>query len=192
VATLNPHELALLRGCAQTGEGKTLPLVSSFKRTQQVPETDERALAAYRARNPVDEPQAVQKARAKQPGRGRMADSPFAIPWLGWKDILWRTWNGIAEDHLLTLAGGVAFFALLALVPALSAGVSSYALFADAQCNSRSVESRLLYRSPLGSRHHPGRDRSDRRQQRRSVDNELSWWTCFVFVERKCCDQSTI
>ena len=93
---------------------------------------NEEAFAAYRARNPADEPQAVQKARATQPGRGRMAYSPFAIPWLGWKDILWRTWTGITEDHLLTLAGGVAFFALLALVPALTAGVSSYALFTDA------------------------------------------------------------
>ena len=94
---------------------------------------DERSLAAFRARNPADEPAVVQKARATQPGRGRAANSPFAIPWLGWKDILWRTWNGITEDHLLTLAGGVAFFALMAMVPALTAGVSSYALFADAR-----------------------------------------------------------
>ena len=108
-------------------------LFSNFKReAQQVAEIDEKGLASYRARSPVDEPQAVQKARATQPGRGRLAHSPFAIPWLGWKDILWRIWTGISEDHLLTLAGGVAFFALLALVPALTASVSSYALFADA------------------------------------------------------------
>jgi membrane protein len=90
-------------------------------------------LAAFRARVPADEPTAVQNARASQPGRGRAAGSPLAVPWLGWKDILWRTWAGITDDHLLTLAGGVAFFALLATVPALTAGVSSYALFADAR-----------------------------------------------------------
>jgi membrane protein len=111
----------------------TVYFVSRLKRTyEQLSETAGKALAAYRARSSVDEPQAVQNARATQPGRGRTADSPFSIPWLGWQDILWRTWIGISEDHLLTLAGGVAFFALLALVPALTAAVSSYALFADA------------------------------------------------------------
>jgi membrane protein len=94
-------------------------------------EHDRENLAAFRARVPADEPMAVQNARASQPGRGRAAGSPLAVPWLGWKDILWRTWGGITDDHLLTLAGGVAFFALLAMVPALTAGVSSYALFAD-------------------------------------------------------------
>ena len=97
------------------------------------PTSTPRSLAAFRARIPADEPIAVQNARAVQPGRGRAAGSPLAVPWLGWKDILWRTWTGITEDHLLTLAGGVAFFALLAMVPALTAGVSSYALFADAR-----------------------------------------------------------
>jgi hypothetical protein len=86
------------------------------------------ALAASHARIPADEPIAVQKARAAQPGRGRAARRPRAVPWRGWKDILWRTWAGITDDHLLTLAGGVAFFALLAMVPALTAGVSSYAV----------------------------------------------------------------
>jgi membrane protein len=94
-------------------------------------EHDRENLAIFRARVPADEPLAVQNTRACQPGRGRAAGSPLAVPWLGWKDILWRTWGGITDDHLLTLAGGVAFFALLAMVPALTAGVSSYALFAD-------------------------------------------------------------
>jgi membrane protein len=94
---------------------------------------DDPEVPAFRARIPADEPPEVQTARAAQPGRGRTADSPLGIPWLGWKDILWRTWAGITDDHLLTLAGGVAFFALLAMVPALTAGVSSYALFADAR-----------------------------------------------------------
>jgi membrane protein len=100
---------------------------------------EEQKLAAFRARVPADEPVPVQHARAAQPGRGRDAESPFEIPWRGWKDIFWRTWTGISEDHLLTLAGGVAFFALLAMVPALTAAVSSYALFADA----RAIEHQL-------------------------------------------------
>ena len=106
---------------------------------ERPPGTDSDSLAAFRARVPADEPIAVQKARAAQPGRGRAASTPRAVPWRGWKDILWRTWAGITDDHLLTLAGGVAFFALLAMVPALTAGVSSYALFADA----RAIQSQL-------------------------------------------------
>ena len=100
---------------------------------ERPPGSDSDSLAAFRARVPADEPIAVQKARAAQPGRGRAARRPRAVPWRGWKDILWRTWAGITDDHLLTLAGGVAFFVLLAMVPALTAGVSSYALFADAR-----------------------------------------------------------
>ena len=99
---------------------------------ERLKDCDQDALAASHARIPADEPIAIQKARAAQPGRGRAARRPRAVPWRGWKDILWRTWAGITDDHLLTLAGGVAFFALLAMVPALTAGVSSYALFADA------------------------------------------------------------
>jgi membrane protein len=103
------------------------------QRDERPPGSDNDSLDAFRARVPADEPIALQKKRATQPGRGRAARTPRAVPWRGWKDILWRTWAGITDDHLLTLAGGVAFFVLLAMVPALTAGVSSYALFADAR-----------------------------------------------------------
>lgn len=64
-------------------------------------------------------------------GRGRTADSPAEIPAAGWKDILWRTYEQINEDRLLAVAAGVVFYGLLALFPAITALVSSYALFAD-------------------------------------------------------------
>jgi membrane protein len=54
------------------------------------------------------------------------------IPWGGWKDILVRSYHEIQNDRLLALAAGVVFFSLVALFPAIAAGVSSYALFADA------------------------------------------------------------
>src|SRR5262249_52049906 len=79
------------------------------KHDESSKDCDQDALAAARARIPADEPIAVQKARAAQPGRGRTARRLRAVPWRGWKDILWRTWAGITDDHLLTLAGGVAF-----------------------------------------------------------------------------------
>jgi membrane protein len=66
-----------------------------------------------------------------RPGHGRLSGSPLQIPWTGWKDILWRTYQQIGEDRLLAIAAGVVFFGLLALFPAVTALVSSYGLFAD-------------------------------------------------------------
>jgi len=68
---------------------------------------------------------------AMQPGHGRGSRSPFMIPWAGWKDILWRTYQRVDDDRLLATAGGVVFFGLLAIFPAVTALVSSYGLFAD-------------------------------------------------------------
>src|SRR3954454_5763791 len=69
-------------------------------------------------------------AKADDQGRGRRARTPWQIPWKGWKDILIRTWQEFNEDRLLAVAAGVVFYALLALFPAITALVSSYALFA--------------------------------------------------------------
>jgi membrane protein len=63
--------------------------------------------------------------------RGRSADRPSEIPANGWKDILWRTWSEIGEDRVLAVGAGVAFYALLAIFPAVTAFVSLYGLFAD-------------------------------------------------------------
>jgi len=65
-------------------------------------------------------------------GRGRRAVSPWQIPWRGWKDILIRTYRQVGQDRLLAVAAGVVFYGLLALFPAITALVSSYALFTDA------------------------------------------------------------
>jgi membrane protein len=62
--------------------------------------------------------------------RGRQAVAPWQIPWQGWKDILVRTYEQFNEDRLLAVAAGVVFYGLLALFPAITALVSSYALFA--------------------------------------------------------------
>jgi len=85
----------------------------------------------------AQKPLAVYKARAAEPGRGRRARWPMHIPLRGWKDILVRTYHEMQDDRLLALAAGVTFYSLVALVPALAAGVSSYALFSDASTISR-------------------------------------------------------
>lgn len=50
--------------------------------------------------------------------------------WPFWKHVLYRTYTEVNDDRLLALAAGVVFYALLALFPAITALVSSYALFA--------------------------------------------------------------
>ena len=74
----------------------------------------------------------VDLARAREPDRGREANTPEHIPPRGWRDILWRVLWSISEDRILSTSGGVAFFALLAVFPGIAAIVSLYGLFADA------------------------------------------------------------
>jgi membrane protein len=65
--------------------------------------------------------------------RGRGADTPQEIPAKGWKDIAKRTGKEVKADQVPLLAAGVAFYTLLALFPAIIAGVSIYGLVADPQ-----------------------------------------------------------
>jgi membrane protein len=97
-------------------------------------------LTAQRYLHQTFAPQSISPAAAKggdfarelsQQGRGRRARSPFSIPWTGWKDILWRTYERSNDDRLLATAAGVVFFGLLAVFPAVTALVSSYGLFAN-------------------------------------------------------------
>lgn len=53
------------------------------------------------------------------------------IPLSGWRAILGRVYGQLADDRLLAIAGGVVFYALLALFPAITAIVSLYGLFTD-------------------------------------------------------------
>jgi membrane protein len=89
---------------------------------------------------PAQEPLILQERRAAEVGRGRWARAPLQIPWAGWKDILVRTYREIQEDRLLALAAGVVFYSLVALFPAIAAGVSSYALFANAATVSNHLQ----------------------------------------------------
>jgi len=53
--------------------------------------------------------------------RGRGAETPTEIPAPGWKDILLRVKDEIGADHVSLVAAGVAFYALLAIFPAVTA-----------------------------------------------------------------------
>lgn len=62
---------------------------------------------------------------------GRRATSVRRIPVAGWLAILKRTWSQVKADNALLIAAGVAFFVLLALVPALTAFFSVASLLAS-------------------------------------------------------------
>jgi membrane protein len=89
------------------------------------------ATGAFGATRSADEPSQVQHERAHDQGRGREATSPWQIPWAGWKDVFWRTYQGINDNRILAVAAGVVFYGLLAIFPAITALVSLYGLFAD-------------------------------------------------------------
>ena len=75
-----------------------------------------------------------------QDDRGRRADEPTDVPARGWWDVLMRVKVESKDDNVTLLAAGVAFFALLALVPAMVTLVSLYALVADPTDINRQVE----------------------------------------------------
>ncbi len=62
---------------------------------------------------------------------GREAVTPAHIPLAGWKDIGRRVKRRIGEDHLTTLAGGIAFFVFLSVFPGIGVVVSVYGLTFD-------------------------------------------------------------
>jgi len=62
---------------------------------------------------------------------GEDAEKPTEIPARGWLQIVKRGWAEAKVDQVPLLGAGVAFFAFLALFPAVIALVTLYGLFAD-------------------------------------------------------------
>lgn len=75
--------------------------------------------------------------RSRDAGReariGRHAHVPTQIPWSGWKQVLRRTFSEMISDRIGLAAAGCAFYATLALFPAISMLVSVYGLVFDPQ-----------------------------------------------------------
>ncbi len=79
-------------------------------------------------------------AEAEGAARGRFATSPTQLPKAGWKDVLRRTLQEVKADNVPITAAGVAFYGMLALVPAMVAIVSVYGLVVSAEESARQVE----------------------------------------------------
>ena len=67
----------------------------------------------------------------RRPGVG--ASEPWEIPAAGWKQVLVRTKDEIKEDRVGLMAAGVAFYAMLAIFPALIAAITVWGLVSDPQ-----------------------------------------------------------
>lgn len=68
---------------------------------------------------------------AHERGRGRNAEKPTDVPKEGWLDVLSRTKKQLTEDNLSIVGAGVAFYAFVAVVPALAAVIAIYGLVAN-------------------------------------------------------------
>ncbi len=88
-------------------------------------------LRAPRPAPTPERPPTPEDYEAREPGRGRMAERPHQIPQRGWIDIAWRVGGAYFGDRVGFVAGGVTFFVLLSMFPALGAFVTIYGLFAD-------------------------------------------------------------
>lgn len=74
-------------------------------------------------------PQEAERIAARVPGG--QADSPHAIPKRGWVQIAKRAWKEAATDQVPLIAAGVAFYAFLSILPAITALVLLYGLKFD-------------------------------------------------------------
>jgi membrane protein len=79
--------------------------------------------------------------RAQEPHRGRQGEPPSDIPPPGWKDIILRVYQNIGKHRVIALAAAVAFYALLAIFPAIAALVAIYGFFADPATISSHLDS---------------------------------------------------
>lgn len=77
---------------------------------------------------------------ARESDRGRDAQRPQDLPARGWKDVAWRVKGEIKRDRVPLAAAGVAFYAMLALFPALTALLSLYGLVADPQQAGQQIQ----------------------------------------------------
>ncbi|MPZ88479.1 MAG: YihY family inner membrane protein [Nitriliruptorales bacterium] len=85
-------------------------------------------MADERASSALTQQDAVSRGQGEQ---DRGAGRPGDIPRPDWKDIGLRVKGQMKEDNVSLMAAGVAFYAMLAIFPALIAALTIYSLVAD-------------------------------------------------------------
>jgi membrane protein len=81
----------------------------------------------------------AQPSPSAQPGA--TANSPLSLPKAAWIQVLKRTWVMGDFHNIPLLAGGVAFYAFLALTPLIGATVMIYGLFGDVATVQQQMQS---------------------------------------------------
>jgi membrane protein len=99
------------------------------------------SMAMQQPRNDNVRSKGLRTPEQQEPHRGRDAQSPSDIPLPGWKDIILRVYHNIGRHRVIALAAGVAFYALLAIFPAIAALVAIYGFFADPATISSHLDS---------------------------------------------------
>lgn len=79
---------------------------------------------------------------------GRLARSPWQLPWRAWKTVAIRSWNEASEDNIGLVAAGVAFYGFLAIVPLLGAVVLCYGIFAEPDTVLRHMDGLMAVMPP--------------------------------------------
>lgn len=70
-------------------------------------------------------------ARISVSRRGRAATRPSHLQWKDWKAILLRVSDNLGHHNVYLVAGGISFFSILALFPAIAAIIGIYGLISD-------------------------------------------------------------
>jgi membrane protein len=87
-----------------------------------------------------DRPAPQQERGHNDQDASREGAAPSDIAPRGWWQILKSTFHEVSRDRVLTVAGGVTFYGLLSLFPALTVLVSLYGIFADPESISGHLE----------------------------------------------------
>ncbi len=96
------------------------------------PTQSDSTAAPVRPRGRRDVIDASQALAAPDAARlGRFATSPIEIPWRGWRKVIHRTLREMISNQVSLAAAGCAFYATLALFPAISILISIYGLAFD-------------------------------------------------------------
>lgn len=80
--------------------------------------------------------------------QGRSATRPSHLQWTDWKAILGRVFKNLSYHSVYLVAGGISFFAILALFPAIAAIVGIYGLVADPQVISGQIKTLQQFLPP--------------------------------------------
>ena len=82
----------------------------------------------------------VLMATTSSPPPGHTAEAPTQIPPRGWWQVTRRALKESSDDNIPIIAGGVAFFAFLAMFPAIIASITLYGLIADPADVARQIQ----------------------------------------------------